>query len=82
MLSVDVTMSLVLEAKVKKHFLKPGTFIPDATETFIKLSTFPVILEEKDLTILESFIVYLYDKSASNQNINETRNFCLKKTPV
>ena len=38
--------------KGKSQFFKPGTF-PNANETFIKLSSFLVILEEKDFIILK-----------------------------
>ena len=68
--------------KGKKAFFQTWNVFPNVTKTFIKLSTFPVTLEEKDLTILENFIVYLYDKSASSQSINVTRKkLLLKRIP-
>ena len=65
----------------KKSFYQIQNVFPNATETFIKLSTFPVIVEEKHLIVLESFIVdvYLNDKSATNLNINETRKKLLSQ---
>ena len=46
---------------------------PDATECFIKLSTSIENLSEEDVSILERYVVLLYDRSNTTHSINECR---------
>ena len=71
--SVDVTMFQVLGEKAKNHFFQSWNVFQEITETFVKLSKFPVNLEENDIEMLEKFIVLLYDKSASTETVDAAR---------
>ena len=46
---------------------------PGATECFIKLSTSIENLSEEDVSILERYVVLLYDRSSTTHSINECR---------
>ena len=58
--------------RVKKVFYQTWSVFPEINETFVRLSQFPVCLEEKDIQILEKFIVLLYDKSSTTESLDAT----------
>ena len=60
--------------KGKKSFLQTWNAFPGITETFVKLSRFPVTVEEDDIQKLEEFVILLYDKSSlSSKDIDAAR---------
>ena len=61
------------KGKGKKSFYQTWSVFPEITETFVRLSQFPVCLEEKDIQILEKFIALLYDKSSTTESVDTTR---------
>ena len=61
--------------KGKKSFYQTWNVFKEVTEIFVKLSRFPVNLEENDIQMLDKFILLLYDKSASTETVNATRKF-------
>ena len=53
---------------------------PNVTETFVKLSRYPVTVGEDDIRKLEEFVVLLYDKSSSQSSIGSARkDFFMQK---
>ena len=63
--------------KCKKSFFQTWNVFQEITETFVKLSKFPVNLEENDIEMLEKFIVLLYDKSSSTETVDAARKLFL-----
>ena len=61
------------KGKGKKSFYQTWSVFPEITETFVRLSQFPVCLEEKDIQILEKIIALLYDKSSTTESVDTTR---------
>ena len=59
--------------KGKKSFLQMWNSLSDITETFLKLSTFPISVDGGDIQKLEHFVALLYDKSSTSTSIDTTR---------
>ena len=41
--------------------------------TFVKLSQYPVTVDDEDIQVLERFVVLMYDRSSATTNVNEAR---------
>ena len=62
-----------IRGKGKKTAWKIWDMYPEITPIFTKLSTFPVVIDEDDMKAIEKFVVLLYDKNSSHENVNECR---------
>ena len=59
--------------KGKKSFLQTCNVFPDITETFAKLSRFPVSISDMDVYELARFVVLLYDRASPFSDVNAAR---------
>ena len=59
--------------KGKKSFFQTWNVITDVTETFVKLSKYPVYVDEQDIIKIEQFLVLLYDRSSVLTDIDAAR---------
>ena len=53
----------------------PGTWelLPDASDVFTKLSSYPPMIEDEDIKIIEKFVVTMYDRSSTSETVDEAR---------
>ena len=59
--------------KGKKSFFQTWEVLPEITDTFLKLSSYPVDVNDTDEEMLEKFISLLYDRSSQSLNVDYTR---------
>ena len=59
--------------KGKKTAWQTWDVQPDASEVFLKLSSYPPLMEEEDIKSLERFVVTLYDRSSTTETVNDAR---------
>ena len=52
--------------KGKKSFFQTWEILPETTDTFVKLSTYPVDVNDSDEKMLEKFLSLLYDRSSQS----------------
>src|SRR6218665_2556123 len=71
------------KGKGKKMLFQTWSNFPEATETFMKLSSQPQMVNSHDLDVLEKFTVMLYDRSSSESNVDSARRtlFTQKNRP-
>src|SRR6218665_1920828 len=71
------------KGKGKKMLFQTWFSFPDATQTFMKLSSQPQLVNSHDLDVLEKFTVVLYDRSSSESNVDSDRRtlFTQKNRP-
>ena len=62
-----------MKGKGKKSFFSTWSVYPEVTPTFAKLSQCPQELSTDDFSILQQFIVYLYDKNSNTDNVDTAR---------
>lgn len=59
--------------KGKKWAWQTWNVFPEVDKTFVKLSQYPLAVEDEDIKVLERFVVLMYDRSSSSTNVNEAR---------
>ena len=59
--------------KGKKSFFQTWEVFPDITNTFLKLSSYPVDFNKTDEQLVEKFISILYDISSKSFKVDNTR---------
>src|SRR6218665_3059855 len=71
------------KGKGKTMLFETWSSFPDATQTFMKLSSQPQMVNSHDLDVLEKFTVMLYDRSSSESNVDSARHtlFTQKNRP-
>ncbi len=59
--------------KGKKTAWQILKIFPEVTEVFAKLSQYPPIVTDRDVHILEKFVVMMYNKSSTLSVVNDAR---------
>ena len=59
--------------KGKRSAWQTWDVFPDTSEVFRKLSSHPTKVEKEDIKILEKFVVVMYDRSSSTENVDDAR---------
>ena len=66
--------------KGKKTAWQTWDVCPDVTDVFSKLSKYPPVTSEHDQTVLEMFVIMIYDRSSPTASIDDARlNFSARK---
>ena len=65
--------------KGKKSFFQTWEVFPDITNTFLKLSSYPVDFNKTDEQLVEKFISILYDRSSKSFKVDNTRKKLFSK---
>src|SRR6218665_849186 len=73
----------VFKGKRRKMLFQTWSNFPEATQTFMKLSSQHQMVNSHDLNVLEKFTVMLYERSSSESNMDSTRRtlFTQKNRP-
>ena len=59
--------------KGKKTAWQAWDVCPEVTHVFKKLSSYPAVIEDADLNLLERFVINMYDKNSTADKVDEVR---------
>ena len=63
----------VFRGKGKKSAWQTWEVLPYASDVFTKLSSYPPMIEDEDIKIIEKFVVTMYDRSSKSETVDKAR---------